>query len=168
MFFFVIVLRERGPAAVGFELPSCSLGPLFLSPVVFLAFPFRPDLDDSWQMTNIFELPCNPTAGQPGNCNPQQMQLVANYRADTLAALQPVLASPIHGGFFTDCIQHCHTNIQFCFSSALVQNQTEQDTFWAWYEKTVFGVAPPPGVLTRVIDGAYGTNPTCTTSCSPY
>jgi hypothetical protein len=136
----------------------------------FLSTPafFAQDLADSWQMQNIFLLPCSPSAGKPGNCNASEVALLQTYREDTLAALQPVLTSPIHGGFFTECVQHCHTNIQFCFSSALVQNQTEQDTFFAWYQKTVFGVAPPQGVLTTVVDGPYGTNPTCTSSCSPY
>jgi hypothetical protein len=133
----------------------------------FLSTPafFAQDLDDSWQQTNIFQLPCQPYAGT-GNCDAAQMVLVDQYRNDALAALTPVLQDPTHGAFLTDCVQHCHSNIAPCFNSALVANQTLQETFFSWYQKTIFGI--PPTIATKVIDTLVGTNPTCTRSCSPY
>ncbi len=140
----------------------------YAAPFVQTPLFFAQDLDDSWQMSNILQLGCSPSAGKPGNCNAAQMQALYTYRNTTLNALKPVFSSSIHGGFFTDCVQHCHTNIQMCYTNATSQGQTMQETFWAWYQKTVQGVPPPANVLTTVIDGTYGTNPTCTSACSPY
>jgi hypothetical protein len=119
-------------------------------------------------MTQIFQLGCSPSAGKPGDCTPAQLADMVTYRGDTLAAMAPVFSAGIHGGFITDCVQHCHTNIQACWSSAVVGGQTMQDTFAAWYDYTVFGTPPPAGVNTTVVDGPYGTNPTCSSACSPY
>jgi hypothetical protein len=33
---------------------------------------------------------------------------LAQYRADMLTALQPLLTSPTNGGFLSTCVQHCH------------------------------------------------------------
>lgn len=136
----------------------------------FLTTPtfFAQDLDDSWQLSNIFHLGCSPSAGKPGDCNATQLAAMVQYRADTLAAMAAPLANPLHGGFITDCVQHCHTNIDFCYTQAIVGGQSMQDTFYAWYQNRVAGVPVPAGVSTLVVDGAYGTNPTCTPSCSPY
>lgn len=136
----------------------------------FLTTPafFSQDLSDSWQLANIYQLGCNPSAGKPGNCNPTQMGYLYQYALDTRRILGSLFNSTLHGGFFTNCVQHCHTNINYCFNGALVQNQTMQVTFEAWYNMKVYNISPPTGVLTTVVDGVYGSNPTCTTSCSPY
>lgn len=135
----------------------------------FLTTPsfFAQDLDDSWQMTNIFKLGCSPYHG-PGDCTAAQLADVTRYREDTLAALAPVLANPAHGGFFTACVQHCHANLDACFTQAVVQAQTMQETLWAWYASAALHVPPPAGAATVVIDGPGLSNPTCTASCSPY
>lgn len=127
---------------------------------------FAQDLNDSWQLANILQLPCHAYA--PGSCNATEVGWVHGYHNDTLAALAPVLApSSPHGGFFTSCVQHCHSNINFCFDSALVQGQSMQQTLLAWYDLTVHGIAPG-AVATVVVDGPLGTNPTCQSACSPY
>lgn len=129
---------------------------------------FAQDLDDSWQMQNIYQLPCSPFAGK-GNCNATELALVDAYYTDTLAALAPVFANPIHGGFFTACVQHCHSNINVCFNDEIVQGQSMSQTFTAWYDKTVSrGAVVHEGVATTVIDSRGLSNPTCTSSCSPY
>jgi hypothetical protein len=135
----------------------------------FLATPcfFAQDLDDSWQMTNIFDLGCSPYHG-PGDCNAAQLSNVTQYRLDTLSALAPVLTSPLHAGFFTACVQHCHANIDFCFTNETVGSQSMQETLWTFWSAVVLGQAPPPGVATTVIDGPGLRNPTCTASCSPF
>ena len=69
---------------------------------------------------NIYKLPCSPYHG-PGNCNATELDLVTRYRDDTLSALAPILANPMHGGFYTACVQHCHSNIDACFTSEMVQ-----------------------------------------------
>ena len=135
----------------------------------FISTPtfFAQDLDDSWQLTNIFQLPCTPYAGK-GDCNAAQLALVDQYYTDTLAALAPVFASSVHGGFITACVQHCHSNIDFCFGGEIVEGQSLRDTFGAWYAHTVQGVDVPTGVKTTVVDARSLSNPTCTSSCSPY
>ena len=135
----------------------------FIQTPLFLA----QDTMDSWQMTNIFQLPCNPYHGQ-GNCNASELEMVRQYRLDMLTALQPVLSNPIHGGFYTACVQHCHSNIDACYNSEIVQNQSMSETLHYWLQKTVNSTAPPAGALTTVIDGDGFNNPTCTASCSPY
>jgi hypothetical protein len=118
-------------------------------------------------MSNIYELGCSPYAGK-GDCTPAQLKYLDQYYTDTLEALAPVLASPVHGGFLTACVQHCHSNIDFCFDSEIVQGQNMRTTFGAWYAHTAFGVDVPQGVRTTVVDARGLANPTCTNACSPY
>lgn len=97
-----------------------------------IATPFfmSQDLDDSWQMTNIYQLPCQPFV--PGNCSAAQHVLLDSYRQDMLKALQPLLSSPTNGGFLSTCVQHCHQNIDTCWLQSLVQAQNLQDSFVSW------------------------------------
>ena len=139
----------------------------YTAPFVSTPTFFAQDLDDSWQMSNIYQLPCNPYAGK-GNCNATELALVDSYYSDTLSALAPVFASAVHGGFITACVQHCHSNIDFCFGSEIVEGQSLRDTFGAWFAHTTRGVDVPTGLKTIVVDGRGLSNPTCTSSCSPY
>jgi len=115
------------------------------------------DLDDSWQMTNILQLPCKPYT--PGSCNAAEVAALAAYRTTMLAALAPLLGSRTDGGFLSTCVQHCHVNIDACYTRSLVQGQNVQDTFLSWYTGT-------GGLKPLVVDGVYGSNPTC--FCTPY
>lgn len=126
------------------------------------------DLDDSWQLANIAYLPCSPAANKANGCNATELAYLNQYRLDTLSALSPVLQNPACGGFFTACVQHCHSNIDACWDKAVVAGQNMADTFWAWYDNTVNGTPLPPGVRTLVVDSTFGSNPTCTSACSPY
>ena len=137
----------------------------YVAPFVTTPMFLAQDTMDSWQMTNIYQLPCNPYHGS-GNCNASELDLVRQYRKDMLVALQPVLSNPIHGGFYTACVQHCHSNIDACYNSEIVQNQSMSQTLHYWIQKTVNGTNP--GGLTTVIDTDGFNNPTCTASCSPY
>ena len=134
----------------------------------FLTTPtfFAQDLDDSWQLSNIFRLGCSPYHG-PGDCSPKQLADLTAYRLDTLSAMLPVISSPLHGAFLTSCVQHCHSNIDFCFNSEIVQGQNMAVTLWAFVQATL-GLPVPDGVQTKVVDGPGLRNPTCTASCSPY
>ena len=153
-------------AAAPEELWRCFMAQYTLP---FISTPtfFAQDLDDSWQMSNIYQLGCSPYGGK-GDCSAAQLQLVDAYYSDTLAALAPVLASPVHGGFITACVQHCHANINFCWNSEIVKGQSMSETFGAWFAHTVSGVDVPPGIATTVVDGRGLANPTCTASSSPY
>lgn len=139
----------------------------YAAPFVSTPSFFAQDLTDSWQLTNIYQLPCSPYHGH-GDCTPAQLALVDEYYTSTFAALAPVFASPVHGGFITACVQHCHSNIDFCFDSEIVEGQSMRETFGAWFANTTRGVAVPPGVKTMVVDARGLANPTCTSSCSPY
>lgn len=115
------------------------------------------DLDDSWQMNNIYQLPCQPWVN--GSCTPAQHVLLNTYRSDMLTALSPLLSSATNGAYLTTCVQHCHQNLPACWSGTLVQGQELQASFLSWYTGA--------NTLQRiVVDGQYGGNPTC--YCSPY
>lgn len=125
-------------------------------PFIKTAYFATQDLDDSWQMQNIFLLPCQPWVS--GSCNATYVAALAQYRTDMLAALAPLLASPVNGGFLTSCVQHCHQNIASCWSGSQVQGQGEQASFLSWYNG---------GPLQRiVVDGDFGSDTHC--DCSPY
>jgi hypothetical protein len=109
------------------------------------------DLVDSWQMANIFRLPC---IGNLSACTPAELADMQQYRADMLAALAPLTSSATNGGFLSSCVQHCHQNIDAVFTKEMVDEQSVVQTFMRWW--TGKGSAHP-----LVVDGAYGTNKMC-------
>ena len=135
---------------------KCFMGPYTL-PHITTPYYMTQDLDDTWQMQNIFMLPCQPWV--KGSCNATELAWMNQYRADMLQVLAPLLGSSTNGAFLSTCVQHCHQNNDPCWTAGKVQNQTLDDSFWSWYSGA--------GNLRRiVVDGNYGDNPTC--YCTPY
>src|SRR5262249_9627891 len=93
-------------------------------PYISTPFFMTQDLDDSWQMANIFQLPCSPW--ESGSCNATELANMVTYRSDVLTALAPLLNSPTNGGFLSTCVQHCHQNIQPCWLDSIIQGQNLQ------------------------------------------
>lgn len=109
------------------------------------------DLTDSWQMANIFRLPC---ASNLSACTPAEIAEMNQYRTDMLAKLEPLTSSATNGYYLSSCVQHCHQNINDVWTRERVQNQSVEATFLSWL--TGQGEALP-----RVIDGLYPTNKEC-------
>ena len=109
------------------------------------------DLVDSWQMANIFRLPC---IGNLSACTPAELAAMQQYRADMLAALAPLTRSATNGAYLSACVQHCHQNIDDVFTKEMVDKQSVVQTFMRWW--TGQGAGSP-----QVVDGAYGTNKMC-------
>lgn len=143
------------------------------------------DLVDSWQMANIYRLPCisNLTA-----CTPAELAQMQAYRADMLQALAPLTSSATNGGYLSSCVQHCHQNIDDVWLKERVGNQSTQEVrshARADLRARARSSAPAPLVCPRslpplpsrqtflrwytgegsalplVIDGLYGTNKQC-------
>jgi len=126
-------------------------------PYVVTPFFMTQDLVDTWQMANIYQLPCQPW--EAGSCNATALGWMEAYRQDMLRALAPLLSSPTNGGFLTSCVQHCHQNNDPCWMRSLVANQTLADTFEAWYKGG-------SGLQRIVVDGPFGSDKQC--FCTPY
>ena len=109
------------------------------------------DLVDSWQMANIYRLPC---IGNLSACTPAELAAMQQYRADMLAALAPLTRSATNGAYLSACVQHCHQNIDDVFTKEMVDKQSVVQTFMRWW--TGQGAGSP-----QVVDGAYGTNKMC-------
>lgn len=107
------------------------------------------DTVDSWQLPNIFRLPCEPY--KSGSCNASQLAAVADYRTSMLAALGTANGG---GGYFSSCIQHCHQNINAVWTQELVANTTVRDAFFSWWS----GADTLPRII---VDGPWGTNAHC-------
>ena len=124
----------------------------YVLPFITAPFFVTQDLVDSWQLTNILQLPCEPY--KPGSCNATMLAAVADYRTSMLTALTPLLNNPLNGAFLSSCVQHCHQNIDAVWTSEIVQNQTEQETFVAWW-------TGDSSLKHQVVDGPFGTNTHC-------
>lgn len=64
------------------------------------------DLIDSWQMSNILGLPCNPNAKSgPSMCNSTWVGVMNDFADSMMKAYAPLLASTTNGGFLSTCYQ---------------------------------------------------------------
>ena len=136
--------------------------PFIATPRVFVAN----FMADSAQQEGILALGCDPTkppAPAPRGCNATQFAALANLRTVIIEMLRRyVLEDPRRGAFLAECSDHVIEDDSGAFSAILVQNQTFSQTFAAWYSGAAGGEggrAPP--LLRAVVDGEWGTNPTC-------
>ena len=113
------------------------------------------DLDDSWQMSNIYDIPCKPYI----NCNATEMQGLQDYRTEMLASLTALTSSPTNGAYLSACYQHCHQNVN-SWDKELINNVTVAEAFESWWSRS--------GTVPRMtIDGLFNnTQHTC--QDSPY
>jgi hypothetical protein len=113
-------------------------------------------LTDAWQAGAIMGLGCNPASSS--SCSAAQMAYIADFRAQMLTALAPVLApGSIHGGFLQGCFVHVVEDVGGFNSRPLVQNQTQAQTLAAW----IGGAGAPAGLPAVVGTFPPWSNPTC-------
>jgi len=116
------------------------------------------DLVDSWQMSNVLQLPCNPRATTGSSvCNSTWVSAMNTFRDSMVAAYAPLLHSPVNGGYLSTCYQHCHQNIDDVYRKEIVGNSTVEAAFWKWWTGGGGGV---------LLDGEWNTNGQC--FGSPY
>jgi len=64
------------------------------------------DTTDSWQMSNILGLPCNPNAKSGASvCNSTWVGVMNDFRDSMVKAYAPLLSSNTNGGFLSTCYQ---------------------------------------------------------------
>jgi len=130
----------------------CYLAPHVL-PYVSTPLFISNSLTDSCALEYLMEIGCDPLS--PGNCSQGQLSYISQYRANMLGILEPVFkANSRHGGFLQSCWNHIVEDDSISWGSTRVQNQTQSQTFSAWWK----GSGAPH---TLVVDGEWGSNPTC-------
>lgn len=133
----------------------------FLPPVAFkhVATPLfvSNSLTDSCALEYLMEVGCDGRVAQggAGACSAAQLAYVSAYRAAMLGVLA-VGSNPLHGAYLQACWTHIVEDDAVSWSSTLVEGQTQAATFEAWWSGGGAG-----GVRTSVVDGEWGSNPTC-------
>ncbi len=120
-------------------------------------------LVDSCALDYLMVLGCDPR--EAGNCTPAQLGYVSQYRANMLGVVAPVLAAnAAHGAFLQACWTHIVEDDEVSWTRTTVQGQTQVDTFGAWWAGVAAGGGGGrrgAGLKTVVVDGEWGSNPTC-------
>jgi hypothetical protein len=89
-------------------------------------------LADSWQLSNIMDLGCDPASNKPP-CSAQQLAYFVNFRQVMINALSPLLSSPTQGAFLQTCETHVVEDTDGSWNRTLVAGQTQAATFLSWY-----------------------------------
>ena len=111
-------------------------------------------LTDSCALEYLMELGCD--ARYAGNCSSEQLAYVAQYRRNMLGVVQPVLAANArHGAYLQACWTHIVEDDAVSWTQTLVQGQSQLDTFTAWWS------GGSGGSRAVVVDGEWGSNPSC-------
>ena len=129
----------------------------YTAPFIQTPFFMAQDLVDAFGMSDIFELPC--ARRNEANCTRAERLLMGQYYDAMWTTIQPLLSNPHRGAFLSARVQHCHINMRTCWNTEVVQGQTIRETFVAWYRQQVFGVVPPLGVSTQVVEAQIDTTP---------
>lgn len=136
----------------------CYLAPHVL-PYIATPLFISNSLVDSCALAELMELGCDPRVA--GNCTAAQLQYVSRYRASMLEVVRPVLAAnALHGAFLQACWTHIVEDDAVAWGKTLVQGQTQRDTFGAWWSSLWKGKSSAP-LSKVVVDGEWGSNPTC-------
>lgn len=102
-------------------------------------------------------LGCDPSiASGPEACDAKQLAFLDNFRLQMISALQPVINGPTgrYGLFAPECSIHVIEDDDGSWAAVRVEGQTQRETFQAWY-------AGDAGRRSIVVDGVWGSNPTC-------
>jgi hypothetical protein len=142
----------RAHAAAG-DGELCYLAPHAL-PYVATPLFLSNSLTDSCALDYLMELGCD--ARVAGNCSSSQLAYVAQYRANMLGVVAPVLAAGRgrHGAYLQACWTHIVEDDEVSWGSTVVAGQRQVDTFAAWWLGS-------GGAAAVAIDGEWGSNPTC-------
>ncbi len=131
---------------------QCYIAP-FVLPYIKTPIFISNAIPDAWQAGNVMGLPCNPGSCSNTTVEAQVVQYLANFRTTMLSFLTPVITNPSNGGFLQSCFVHVVEDIDHSWNGVKVGGQTQVQTFSAW-----LGLVPGARL---VIDGDWGTNPTC-------
>ena len=112
---------------------QCVMAP-YLLPFIRTPMFVSQSFADSWQSGAVMGLPCLPGACSDNATEAAVVAYMADFRAQMVAQLAPVIySSGTHGGFISSCYRHGTVAYNGAFSQWLVQNQTQAATFGEWY-----------------------------------
>jgi hypothetical protein len=108
-------------------------------------------------------LGCDPndTSG-PNKCDAKQIAFLDLFRNEMIAALAPIINDPSgrYGLFTAECSIHVIEDDDGSWAAVRVDGQLQWETFRAWYTHDT-------GQKRVVIDGPWGSNPTCSAYATP-
>lgn len=130
-------------------------------------------LADWSQQSWVMDLGCDPlNASDP--CSPAQIAYLNRFRGEMLDALAPLVGPSSNrtapsGAFLAECSLHIIVDNDGAWSGVTVQGQSQTETFSAWFNSSasVNRLSSPLQRRFIVIDGEWGSNPTCSLYVSP-
>jgi len=137
----------------GKKLWKCIFPQYFLRFVKSRLFVVNP-LYDSWQLGNIWEIPC---ARHPYSCTKKELKQIKKFRKTTLKAMKGVIKGSSNIALFADsCIDHGQVIFNAQWNTIKVMHKSIASTFSKWYYK-------PKKEMYFIDEDKYPANPTCVT-----
>ena len=137
----------------GKKLWKCIFPQYFLRFVKSRLFVVNP-LYDSWQLGNIWEIPC---AHHPYSCTKKELKQIKKFRKTTLKAMKGVIKGSANIALFADsCIDHGQVIFNAQWNTIKVMHNSISSTFSKWYYK-------PKKEMYFIDEDKYPANPTCVT-----
>ena len=137
----------------GRKLWKCIFPQYFLRFVKSSLFVVNP-LYDSWQLGNIWEIPC---AHHPYSCTKKELKQIKKFRKTTLKAMKGVIKGSSNIALFADsCIDHGQVIFNAQWNTIKVMRKSIASSFYKWYLK-------PRKDMYFIDEDKYPANPTCVT-----
>ena len=137
----------------GKKLWKCIFPQYFLRFVKSRLFVVNP-LYDSWQLGNIWEIPC---ARHPYSCTKKELKQIKKFRKTTLKAMKGVIKGSSNIALFADsCIDHGQVIFNAQWNTIKVMHKSISSSFSKWYHK-------PKKEMYFIDEDNYPANPTCVT-----
>lgn len=137
----------------GKKLWKCIFPQYFLPFVKSRLFVVNP-LYDSWQLGNIWEIPC---ASHPYSCTKKELKQIKKFRKTTLKAMKRVIKGSANIALFADsCIDHGQVIFNAQWNTIKVMRKSISSSFAKWYHK-------PKKEMYFIDEDYYPANPTCVT-----
>ena len=137
----------------GKKLWKCIFPQYFLPFVKSSLFVVNP-LYDSWQLGNIWEIPC---AHHPYSCTKKELKQIKKFRKTTLKAMKGVIKGSSNIALFADsCIDHGQVIFNAQWNTIKVMRKSISSSFSKWYHK-------PKKEMYFIDEDNYPANPTCVT-----
>lgn len=137
----------------GKKLWKCIFPQYFLPFVKSSLFVVNP-LYDSWQLGNIWEIPC---AHHPYSCTKKELRQIKKFRKTTLKAMKRVIKGSSNIALFADsCIDHGQVIFNAQWNTIKVMRKSISSSFSKWYHK-------PKKEVYFIDEDKYPANPTCVT-----
>ena len=137
----------------GKKLWKCIFPQYFLRFVKSSLFVVNP-LYDSWQLGNIWEIPC---ARHPYSCTKKELKQIKKFRKTTLKAMKGVIKGSSNIALFADsCVDHGQVIFNAQWNTIKVMRKSISSLFSKWYPK-------PKKDMYFIDEDKYPANPTCVT-----